>query len=120
MCDRKLLRNVNRSIIAVDRYNFSEKTQEWRILSRLNPLNDYLFLKMMGESGDEEQLLSFLNAVLHRTGKGILSSIEIVNPKMVAESVGDKASILDVRAVVNDGTKTNITKRRNCHCYANR
>ena len=74
----------------------------------INPLYDYLFLKMMGESGDEEQLLSFLNAVLHRTGKGLLSSIEIVNPKMVAESVGDKASILDVRAVVNDGTKTNI------------
>ena len=77
-------------------------------MNRLNPLNDYLFLKMMGESGDEEQLLSFLNAVLHRAGKSLLSSIEIVNPKMTAEIVGDKTSILDVRAVVNDGTKTNI------------
>ena len=77
-------------------------------MSRLNPLNDYLFLKMMGEKGDEEQLLSFLNAVLHRTGKILLSSVEIVNPKITAERVGDKASILDVRAVVNDGTKVNI------------
>jgi hypothetical protein len=38
-------------------------------IERLNPLNDYLFLKYMGEKGDEEQLLAFLNAVLHRTGK---------------------------------------------------
>jgi hypothetical protein len=34
-------------------------------VERLNPLNDYLFLKIMG---DEEQLLSFLNAVLGRAG----------------------------------------------------
>jgi hypothetical protein len=36
---------------------------------RLNPLNDYIFLKIMGEKGDEEQLLAFLNAVLGRHGK---------------------------------------------------
>ncbi|GHT51612.1 hypothetical protein AGMMS49982_09500 [Bacteroidia bacterium] len=44
---------------------------------RLNPLNDYLFLKYMGEKGDEVQLLAFLNAVLHRTGKDNLQSVEI-------------------------------------------
>jgi hypothetical protein len=36
---------------------------------RLNPLNDYMFLKIMGEKGDEEQLCAFLNAVLGRSGK---------------------------------------------------
>jgi hypothetical protein len=51
------------------------------ITERLNPLNDYLFLKYMGEKGDEEQLLSFLNAVLKRTGKGQLTSVEIVENK---------------------------------------
>jgi hypothetical protein len=30
---------------------------------RLNPLNDYLFMKYMGEEGDEEQIIAFLNAV---------------------------------------------------------
>ena len=30
---------------------------------RLNPLNDYLFCKVMGEKGSEVQLLGFLNAV---------------------------------------------------------
>ena len=78
------------------------------MINRLNPLNDYLFLKMMGEKGDEEQLMSFLNAVLSRTGRKALESVEIVDPKLTAEIVGDKASVLDVRAVTNDGIKTNI------------
>jgi hypothetical protein len=36
---------------------------------QLNPRNDYIFLKIMGEKGDEEQLCAFLNAVLGREGK---------------------------------------------------
>jgi hypothetical protein len=35
-------------------------------MERYNLLNDYLFLKVMGEKGDEVQLLAFLNAVLKR------------------------------------------------------
>jgi hypothetical protein len=31
---------------------------------RMDPLNDFLFLKFMGEKGDEDQLLAFLNAVV--------------------------------------------------------
>jgi hypothetical protein len=33
---------------------------EQPLLERLNPLNDFLFLKIMGEKGDEEQLLTLL------------------------------------------------------------
>ena len=76
---------------------------------RLNPLNDYLFLKVMGEKGDEIQLLSFLNAVLGRTGNDRLVSVEIIETKTFsAEFIGDKASILDVRALLLDGSKVNI------------
>ncbi|MDR1058576.1 MAG: Rpn family recombination-promoting nuclease/putative transposase [Treponema sp.] len=50
-------------------------------VERLNPLNDYLFLKIMGEKGDEEQLLSFLNAVLGRAGDQALLSIEIIEAR---------------------------------------
>jgi predicted transposase/invertase (TIGR01784 family) len=78
-------------------------------IERLNPLNDYLFLKYMGEKGDEEQLLAFLNAVLKRTGKDGLVSVEIVeNKTLSAEIIGDKKSILDIRATMTDGTKVNI------------
>ena len=44
---------------------------------RLNPLNDFLFMKYMGEKGDEEQLLGFLNAVLQKTGRNVIVSVEI-------------------------------------------
>ncbi|MDR2140076.1 MAG: Rpn family recombination-promoting nuclease/putative transposase [Tannerella sp.] len=76
---------------------------------RLNPLNDFLFLKYMGEKGDEEQLLSFLNAVLKKEGAEPLASVEIIgNRTLSAEVIGDKSSILDVRAITADGAKVNI------------
>ena len=76
---------------------------------RLNPLNDYLFIKVMGEKGDEVQLLGFLNAVLGRTGNDRLSSVEILeNKTFSAEILGDKSSVLDVRAELQDGTKVDI------------
>jgi hypothetical protein len=43
------------------------KTKEMNT-TRLNPLNDFLFMKYMSEEGDGEQLLFFLNVVLHKTG----------------------------------------------------
>jgi predicted transposase/invertase (TIGR01784 family) len=71
-------------------------------VERLNPLNDHLFLKIMGEKGDEEQLLSFLNAVLGRAGCQALVSIEIIE---------NKNGILDVRAQTADETLINIEVR---------
>jgi predicted transposase/invertase (TIGR01784 family) len=76
---------------------------------RPNPLNDYLFMKYMGEKGDEEQLLAFLNAVLQKTGKGRIASVKIEeNRALTAEIIGDKSSILDLRAVMADGVRVNI------------
>jgi len=76
---------------------------------RLNPLNDYLFQKYLGEKGDEEQLMSFLNAVLRRTRKARIVELEILeNKTLTADIIGDKASILDVRAVTDTGTKVNV------------
>jgi len=78
-------------------------------MKRLNPLNDYIFQKLLGEKGDEEQLLSFLNAVLKRTGRDTLISAEIIESKVLtAEIIGDKASILDIIAVTDDNTRVNI------------
>jgi predicted transposase/invertase (TIGR01784 family) len=63
----------------------------------------------MGEKGDEEQLLSFLNAVLNRKGDNRLVSVEIIeNRNLTAEIIGDKTSILDVRSRTGDGTRVNV------------
>jgi predicted transposase/invertase (TIGR01784 family) len=68
-----------------------------------------MFLKIMGEKGDEEQLCAFLNAVLGRNGKNAIASVEILENRMIpAEVVGDKTSILDVRAVTAINERVDI------------
>jgi len=63
----------------------------------------------MGEKGSEEQLLAFLNAVLGRTGAKRLETVEILEDRaLTPEFLGDKASVLDVRAKTGDGTRVNI------------
>jgi predicted transposase/invertase (TIGR01784 family) len=72
-------------------------------------LNDFIFGKTFGEKGDEEQLLSLLNAILAKTKREKLITIDIVEQRtFTAEIIGDKASILDIRAVAADKTKINI------------
>ncbi|MDR0638529.1 MAG: Rpn family recombination-promoting nuclease/putative transposase [Spirochaetaceae bacterium] len=76
---------------------------------RLRILNDFAFRKSFGEKGCEFQLAAFLNAVLQRTGGQKIASLEIVgNKELPPEILGGKLSKLDVRAVLEDGTKINI------------
>ena len=76
---------------------------------RFNPLDDFLFHKIMGEKGDEVQLLGFLNAVLGRSGDKQIASVTILeNKTFTPETMGGKSSILDVRAELGDGSRVNI------------
>jgi predicted transposase/invertase (TIGR01784 family) len=78
-------------------------------MERLNPLNDYLFLKLMGEEGDEEQCLAFLNAVLGSKRLKPVTLVKILeNKTFVAEVLGEKTSILDVRVETDNGERINI------------
>jgi len=77
--------------------------------TRPNPLNDYLFFKVMGEKGDEPQLIGFLNAVLGRSGKELIESVDIMeNTSFEKDRINGKSCILDVLAILQDGTKVNI------------
>jgi predicted transposase/invertase (TIGR01784 family) len=79
------------------------------MMERLKPLNDFAFQKAMGEKGDEQQLMAFLNAVLQRTGKDNLKTVEILEGKdLPAGRVGGKSAKLDVLARLADNTKVNI------------
>ena len=49
-------------------------------MERLNPLNDFLFLKLMGEEGNEMQCLAFLNAVLGSKSKGAVQEVTLWQP----------------------------------------
>jgi predicted transposase/invertase (TIGR01784 family) len=78
-------------------------------MDRLKILNDYAFSKAMGEKGDEPQLTAFLNAVLQRTGKNTIETVEIIEGRdLPAEIAGDKAAKLDVLAKLADGSRINI------------
>jgi hypothetical protein len=58
---------------------------------RLCALNDFAFMKILGEKGDELQLTAFLNAVLKRTGKNRIVSLDIIeNKELPAEVTGGK------------------------------
>ena len=86
-----------------------ETFYEHEPFQRLNPLNDFLFFKVMGEKGDEPQLIGFLNAVLGRSGKELIESVEIEeNTSFEKDAINGKSCILDVLAVLQDGTKVNI------------
>ena len=79
------------------------------LLGRPNPLDDYFFFKVMGQKGDEKQLLGFLNAVFGRTGKEQIESVEILENKSFPKEIDSgKSCVLDVLAVLQDGTKVNI------------
>jgi predicted transposase/invertase (TIGR01784 family) len=95
--------------------------QKQNCFHKVNPLDDYLFIKYMGVKGAEAQLLSFLNAVLYHDGKNLITELEIIeNPEIMAEVSGGKKSahpfetlcpddfVIDAWAKFADGTAANI------------
>jgi predicted transposase/invertase (TIGR01784 family) len=75
-------------------------------MDRLNPLNDYIFKRLME---DAERLIAFLNAVLGAQEQNKLVSLEIIdNKELTGEMIFDKAGRLDVRAKTADGMQIDI------------
>lgn len=82
-------------------------------MQKLNPLNDFIFQKLFGEKGSEEELLSLLNAILYPDGKDKLVSIEVLENKTFAgDMIGDKMGILDVRGITDKGSHINVEVQR--------
>ena len=78
-------------------------------MQRLNPLNDYIFKRIMGEEESKDNLIAFLNAVLDADDRKKLVSLEIVdNKELTKEMISDKSGRLDVRAKTADGMQLDI------------
>ena len=84
---------------------------------RFDPLNDFLFYKVMGEKGSEKQLLGFLNAVLGKREDNRFTSVEIIeNKTFTPVALGYKSCTLDVCAVLQSKTRVNVeVQLRNQH-----
>lgn len=75
---------------------------------RMNPIVDFVFKRIFGTEENKDLLLSFLNATLKPEEGKQLQEITLVDPHINADQVGDKASILDVRAKTKAGEQINI------------
>ena len=74
-------------------------------------LNDYFIRYFFGLKGDEDLLLSFINAIMIDSNFATFASVEIINPSPKAgfslnlsEKANNKESIVDLKAVTEDGT----------------
>ncbi|MCL1995673.1 MAG: Rpn family recombination-promoting nuclease/putative transposase, partial [Defluviitaleaceae bacterium] len=86
----------------------NNKNNRWLLeidFSQLMDLRvDYAFKLIFG-SGDTLFLISLLNAIFaNKKFPRIIKSLTVVNPYLEKYSKGDKLSILDIRAQLDDGT----------------
>ena len=78
-------------------------------MRKVKPLNDFIFKKVFGEKGNEDILISFINAVLKRTKKEKIVELEIIdNKQLTKELILDKTVIIDVRAKTSNGENIDI------------
>ena len=66
-------------------------------------LNDYFIRYFFGLKGDEDLLLSFINAIMIDSNFATFVSVDILNPFNLSEKAGNKESIVDLKAVTEDG-----------------
>jgi predicted transposase/invertase (TIGR01784 family) len=72
----------------------------------LNPRLDVVFKLLMADPGNRELLLSLLNAVL-RPARPIVSA-DVVNPEIQKDGADDRALVLDILSVHEDGTRSDV------------
>ena len=61
--------------------------------------NDIAFRKIFGNEKKTKIVISFLNAILKLEGDNRIKGVSIVNPFQLPRIAGEKASIIDVRAI---------------------
>ena len=71
----------------------------------LSVKNDFVFKKLFGEPGSEEILGAFLSAVLKEEITGLTIGLD---RELVSNIISDKIGIIDVKAILRDGTKVNV------------
>lgn len=82
----------------------------------LDPKLDFVFKRIFGNENDPDILIRFLNAIFESTDKtgnyDPIVSITFKNPEITKESIGSKASVLDIKAVTSKGEIISIEIQR--------
>lgn len=69
---------------------------------------DYAFKLIFGKQGNEPILIAFLNATLKLPPENQITTVTLLNPELNKEYNHDKKSVMDIRAVTNEGIHVNI------------
>ena len=72
----------------------------------LNPRNDAVFKLLFADARNRELLISLLNAVL-QPARPILA-VDVVNPEIQKDAPADRGLVLDIVAVHDDRTRTDV------------
>ena len=72
-------------------------------IKEVKKLNDFFIRYFFGLKGDEDLLLSFINAIMIDSNFATFKSVEIINPFNLSEKAGNKESIVDLKAITEDG-----------------
>ena len=71
-------------------------------------INDIIFKIVFAKDENKRILIALLNALLGYSGPMAIADITILNPNIDRETVKEKHSILDIKAVDGQGTRYNI------------
>ena len=72
----------------------------------LDPKNDYVFKKIFGEKGNEDILMSLINAILR--GNPVIKELELLNTEYPKEGVITKGCQFDILAKTDNNITINI------------
>ena len=88
---KKNITNINNKI----------KNKAGESMCRINPKVDFAFKKLFGSEENKDILIAFINAILSEEQK--IKDIILKNPYNIANYKEDKMSILDIKAVDENG-----------------
>ena len=74
----------------------------------LDPRNDFLFKRILGAEENISVLTDFINAVFEDADEPTVTDVEVLNPALDPESLGDKAAMLDIKARTADGVLIDV------------
>ena len=77
-----------------------------------NPLNDYFMRYMFAKEGHEHILLNLINSVRSDYNQETFEEVKVLNTFNLKETINDKQSIVDVRAVTKSGETVLIEIQR--------
>ncbi len=75
---------------------------------KINPIVDCVFKAILGSEENKNLLIHFLNAILELKEDSLIQDVTIKNPYNEKEFIGDKLTIVDVKAIDEQGKKYQI------------